>query len=157
MRWDYGLLSVSPQPWFQVFGPYLGPVYPNCPNAQIPRNSKNWTFRWLLHWVSYHLMWNDELKTLDYFMCLPNHDFKYLGPVQAQFLQIALTPEYPKTSKVQSSHGLDIWVRNHWMWNDELKTLDCFLCIPNHDFRYLDPTWAKFPQIALMPQIPWSS
>ena len=28
-----------------------------------------------------HLMWNLELKTMDYFLCVPAHDLGYLSPV----------------------------------------------------------------------------
>ena len=31
-------------------------------------------------------MWTDELKILNNFFSLPNHDLQYLGPIKAQFL-----------------------------------------------------------------------
>ena len=31
------------------------------------------------------------------------------------------------------------------MWDDELKTLNDLLSLPNHDLRYLGPIWAQFP------------
>ena len=40
------------------------------------------------------------------------------------------------------------------MWNDELKILDDFLCLPNNDLQYLGLIWAQFPQITLMSQMP---
>ena len=40
------------------------------------------------------------------------------------------------------------------MWNDELRTLDDFMCLPNNDLRYLGTICAQFSQMALMPQIP---
>ena len=30
-------------------------------------------------------MWNNELKILNHFLSLPNHDLQYLGPIKAQF------------------------------------------------------------------------
>ena len=42
-------------------------------------------------------MWNDELKTLDYFLCLPNYDLRYLGPVWDQFSPNC--PNVPNTLK----------------------------------------------------------
>ena len=36
------------------------------------------------------------------------------------------------------------------MWNDELKTLNHLLSLPNHDLQHLGPIWAQYPQMALM-------
>ena len=38
------------------------------------------------------------------------------------------------------------------MGNDKLKTLDYFSCLPNHELPYVDLIWAKFFQIALLPE-----
>ena len=60
---------------------YLGPISPNCLNAQIPygyitKRSDDLGIR-----IRPHLMLNEELKTLDYFLCVLAPDFGYLGPV----------------------------------------------------------------------------
>ena len=40
------------------------------------------------------------------------------------------------------------------MRDDELKTLDDFMCLPKDDLRYLGTIWAQFPQMALVLQKP---
>ena len=40
-------------------------------------------------------MWNNKLKTLNDFPCLSTKDLWYLGPLGAQFPQIALMAEIP--------------------------------------------------------------
>ena len=42
-----------------------------------------------------HLIWNKELETLNVLLSLPNHDLWYLGPISAQFPQMALMPRIP--------------------------------------------------------------
>ena len=77
-------------------------------------------------------MWNLMLKTLHYFLCLPAHDLEYLGPVSSNCLnaQIPL-----KASIVQTSGGLNTWVKPNLMWDLELKTLDYFSSVASYDLR----------------------
>ena len=61
---------------------YLGPVSFNCPQypstcdtgTVLPTEGPDTRLR-------SHMMWNKELKTLDYFSCVPAHDLGYLGAV----------------------------------------------------------------------------
>ena len=110
---------------------YLDPVPPNCTNA--PNTLKQVKLDPHIE-VWPHLMWNDELNTLSDLLCLPNHDLWYLGPIWAQFPEIALMPEIPKTAKTWP-FAFCIWARHYWMWNNKLLTLDYSFCLPNHDFR----------------------
>ena len=60
---------------------HLGPVSQNCPNTEyletgIAQPTESPETR-----VKSHLMWNKELKTLDYFSCVPAHDLGYSDPV----------------------------------------------------------------------------
>ena len=73
-----------------------------------------------------------ELKTIGHFLCPPNHDLDYLGPVCWNY------PNAPVTLKLVTRDPKMIitWVRPYLMWNVELKTLDHFLYLPNHDLRY---------------------
>ena len=54
-------------------------------------------------------MQNDDLKTLDYFLCVPNHDFRYLDPIQTQLPQNrANAPNTPKQVKTRPTDGFYI-------------------------------------------------
>ena len=55
-------------------------------------------------------MQNDDLKTLDYFLCVPNHDFWCLDPIWTQFPQNrANAPNTPKQVKTWPTDGFYIW------------------------------------------------
>ena len=74
---------------------HWGPVFPNYLNAQnkyckaAVTRPPNGFYTWLRP----HLMWNIELKTLNYFLRNPTHDFCYLGLVSPNF------PNMPNTIK----------------------------------------------------------
>ena len=61
-----------------VFGPYFPrlPYYPNTHKTDITEPSDDFGIR-----LRPHLMLNEKLKSLDYFLCGSVHDLGYLGPV----------------------------------------------------------------------------
>ena len=60
----------------------LEPYFPKLPNAQIPIRQYNWALSGDLDIrVRPHLILTKELKSLDYFSCVSEHDLGYLGPV----------------------------------------------------------------------------
>ena len=50
-------------------------------------------------------MGNDELKTLDYFSCLPNHELQYLGPISPNCTN---APNTLKQVKLDLQMALDL-------------------------------------------------
>ena len=52
------------------------PYYPSTKKTGITQSLDDLGRR-----VRHHLMWNVELKTMNYFRCVPPHDLGYLGPV----------------------------------------------------------------------------
>ena len=84
-----------------------------------------------------NLMWNMELKTMDYFKCVP----LWLGGTWDQFPQIYVMPKYPKAGTTRPTDKINIWwdvksvvenfaligplirLRSDLMWNLLLKTL----------------------------------
>ena len=68
---DFGLLFMSPCTWFG----YLL-QYPSTCETGIA-----WLTEGPDTTVRSHLMWNKELKNLDYFLCVSAHDLGYSGPV----------------------------------------------------------------------------
>ena len=134
--------------WFGVFGPSFPklPQHPStCETGSIARPTEGPDTR-----VRSHLMWNKELKTLDYFSCVPAHDLGYLGPISPKF------PQYPSTCEtgiVQPMGPPDTRVRsNYLMWNKELKTLNYLCPCLSHDLGIR----AQFPQIAPIPKYLWN-
>ena len=85
--------------WFLWLYLIFESFLPNCPN-ECPSTQKTGitqlNYQMILDGrkVRPHLIWNVELKTLDYFRCVLSHD---LG-IWVQFPQIYLMPKYPKTA-----------------------------------------------------------
>ena len=124
--------------WFGVFGPSF-PKLSQCPitcetgKAQ-PTEGNNTRVR-------SHLIWNKELKTLDYFLC-PCTWFGVFGP------SFPKLPRYLSTSEtgiIQTIEGLDTRLRSHLMWSKKLKTLDYFTFDSVHDLRVFGPFFPKLP------------
>ena len=116
------ILFICPCRWVGVFGPNFPklPQYPSTCETGIVQPTEGPDTR-----VSSHLMWNKELKTLDFFfMCLCTW-FGVFGPNFPKLPQYLSTCE---TGVIRSTEGLDTSIRSHLMWNKELKTLDFFLC-----------------------------
>ena len=113
---------------------YLGPVSPNCPNAQIPVKQVDTR-------VKTNLVWNVELKMLDYFSCVAAHDLGYLGPIspncpkiQAPAKEVKLTPQRALTLE----EGLICSKIRIWkLWITFHMSLHVIWSI-----------WGQFPQIA---------
>ena len=99
-------------------------------------------------------MWNNDLNTLDDFLCISHNYLRYLDPFRTHFPKIAPMPQIPYKEQVEVSDGRYTYVRSHLMWNHEMKTFDDFLCLPSHDLRYLDPTLTQFSKMTLMHKIP---
>ena len=55
------------------------------------------------------LMLNEELKTLDYFSCVPAHELGYLGPVSPNYPNTWVPMKHNSTDR----EGLDSRVRSH--------------------------------------------
>ena len=86
-----------------------------------------------------HLMWNKQLKTLDYFSCVPAHDYGVFGTSFPKLPQYLCTCE---TGIIQPTQGLDTSIRPHLMW-------DFF-----SSDSVLDLGVGTFPQIVPMPKHP---
>ena len=116
---DLGLLFMCPCAWFGVFGPSFPklPQHPSTCETGIAQPTEGPDTR-----VRSNLMWNKELKTLDYFSCVLAHDLGYLGPVSPN------CPNTCKTGIIGPTEGLDTSLRSYLMWNKELKNLNFFLC-----------------------------
>ena len=138
---------MCPCTWFGVFGPNFPkvPQYPSTCETGIA-----WPIEGPDTRVRSNLMWNKELKTLDYFSCVLAHDLGYSGPV---------SPNCPNTWVpvkqvyiIQPTEGLDTSIRSHLMQNKELWRLWISFCDFVHTcwFRGI---WALFPQIALIPNL----
>ena len=74
------------------------PQYPSTCETGIARPAEGPDTR-----VRSHLMWNKELKTLDYFSCVPAHDLGYSGPFPPSCPNTKLLK---KTGITQSSDDL---------------------------------------------------
>ena len=83
-------------------------------------------------------MWNNELKSLDYFLFGP---WTWFGAIWALFPQIVLM----LISVTQSLVDLCRRVRPDLMWKVELKTMDYFRCVPQHDLGYLGSVSPNLP------------
>ena len=59
-------------------------------------------------------MWNKQLKTLDYFSCVPAHDYGVFGSSFPKLPQYLCTCE---TGIIQPIEGLDASVMPHLMWD----------------------------------------
>ena len=62
---------------------------------KYPKTCQTWHLYGYYTWVKLYVMWNDKLKTLDYFLYLPKLDLDYKGSIWAQFSQSALMPQMP--------------------------------------------------------------
>ena len=125
--------------WFGVFGPNFPklPRYPSTCETGIARPTEGPDTR-----VRSHLMWNKELKTLDYFSRVLAHDLGYsclLSPKLPQYLNTC------EAGIIQPTEGLDTSIRSHLMWNKEMKTLDFFLCDSVLDLGVFGPFPPKLP------------
>ena len=80
---DVGLLFMCPCTWFGVFGPSfpkLSQYLSTCETGIIgPTEGLDTSIR-------SHLMWNKELKTLDFFLCDSVLDLGVFGPFSPKFL-----------------------------------------------------------------------
>ena len=124
---NFGLLFMCPCTWFGVFGPNFPklPQYPSTCETGIIRPAEGPDTR-----VRSHLMWNKELKTLDFlfvWLCT------WFRGIWAIFPQIALMSNYPK-------NRYNSIIR--WSW----ITLGMFILTWG--------TWVQFPQIYLMSKYP---
>ena len=135
---DFGVLFMCLYTWFWVFGPSFSklPQYPSTCLTGIVRPTEGPDTR-----VRSHLMWNKELKTLDYFSCVFAHDLGYLGPVSPYCSNTWVH----ETGIARPKEGPDTRVRSHLMWNKELKTLNYFSCVPAHDLMYFGPVSPNCP------------
>ena len=86
-------------------------------------------------------MLNGELKTLDYFLCIPAHDFGVFGPSFAKLAQYTRTY---KTCTTKPTDNLDAGVKSNLMLNEELRALHYFSCDPAHDLGVFWPFFTKF-------------
>ena len=136
---DFGLLFRCPGTWFGVFRPSFPklPQYPSTCETGIARPTEGNDTR-----VRSHLMWNKELKTLDYFSCVPAHDLGYSAPVSPNCWNTWVTVKQVIT---QSTEGPDTRARSHLMWNKELKTWDYFSCVLAQDLGYSGPVSQNCP------------
>ena len=90
---DFELFFVAHNPIFRDFGPYFGPIPPTCPNApnikkQVrlnPQSPLN------LDKASFDVKCGAE--DFEYFFVLPYLRIGILGPILAQFSQIAVMPQ----------------------------------------------------------------
>ena len=133
---------MCPCTWFGAFRPGFPklPQYPSTCKTGIAWPTEGPDTR-----VRSHLMWNKELKTLDYFSCVPAHNLRYSGPV---------SPNCPTTCEtviIWPIEGLDTSVRSRLMWNKELKTLDYFLYDSVHNLGVFGPF---FPPNCPYAQVP---
>ena len=138
---DFGFLFKCPGTWFGVFRPSFPklPQYLNTCETGTARHTEGNDTR-----VRSYLMWNKELKTLDYISGVLAHDLWYSGPVS----QCLSTCE---TGVIQPIQGLDTRVRSHLIWNIELKTLDYLSFDSVHDIGLFGPFFPFF-LFALMPK-----
>ena len=89
-----------------------------------------------------HLLWNKELKTLDFFSYESVLDLGVFGPFPQK---LPKCPSTQKTGITQPSDDLGRRARPHLMWNVELKTMDYFRHVPPHDLGYLGPISPNLP------------
>ena len=132
---------MCPCAWFGVFGPSFSklPQYLSTCETGIIQPTEG-----LDASIRSHLMWNKELKILDFFSCHSVLDLGVLGPFPPKLPQ---SPSTQRTGINQSSDNLSKRVRPHLMWNVELNTLGMFLYV-------IWGTWVHFLQIYLMPKYP---
>ena len=131
---------MCPSMWFGVFGfsfPKL-PQYPStCETGIAQPTEGNGTT------VRSHLMWNKELKTLDYFSGVP---YTWFGIFRPSFPKL---PQYLSTCETgiaRPTEGNGTRIRSHLMWNKEMKTLDYFSGVPCTWFGIFRPSFPKLPQ-----------
>ena len=137
---DYGQLFTCPCAWFWVFRPSFPklPQYLSTCETGIAPLTDDLDTR-----VRSHLMWNKELKTLDYFSCVPGHDLGYLGPISSNGPN-TLVP-VKQVYIAWPTEGPNTRVRSNLMWNKELKTLSFFLCDFVLDLGVFGPFSPKLP------------
>ena len=93
----FGILFMCPCRWFEVFGSNFPKLsqYPSTCETGIAQATERHDTR-----IRSNLMWNKELKTLDYFSGVPAHDFGYWGPISPNCPK----PEY-LWNRYSSTHG----------------------------------------------------
>ena len=127
---------MCPCTWFGVFRPSF-PKLSQCPitcetgKAQLIEGNDTR--------VSSHLIWNKELKTLDFFFMCPCTWFGVFGPSFPKLPQYLSTSE---TGIIRTIEGLDTRLRSHLIWS---KTLDYFTCNSVHDVEVFGPFFSKLP------------
>ena len=132
---------MCPCTWFQVYGP----SFPNLPQCQSTcETGITWPTDSLDTRVRSHLMQNNKLKALDYFLCEPPHD---LGVFGSFFLKLPLMPKYLKNR--YNSILRRTWQKSKASFVVKLKTSDYFRCIPPHDFGYLGPVFPNLPDVQI--------
>ena len=135
---------MCPCTWFGAFRPSFPNMHQylsNCETGIIrPTEGIDTSIR-------SHLMWNKELKTLDFFLCNSVLDLGVFGPFSHE---ITLMPIYPKNRY----NSIVRWPWQEWnliwceMWSRRLWiTLDMFL-------HMTWVTWVQFSQIYLMSKYP---
>ena len=80
-----------------------------------------------------------------FFMC----PCMWFGVFGTSFPKLLQYPSTYETGLAQSTESPDTTARSHLMWNNELKTLDCFLCVPAHDLGYLGPVSQSCPNTSV--------
>ena len=83
-----------------------------------------------------------ELKTLDYFSCVPVHDLGVFGPSFPKLPQYLSTCE---TGIAQPAEGLDTRVRSYLMENKDLETLNYLSYVPARDLGNSGPISPNCP------------
>ena len=145
---DFALLFMCPCTWFAVFGPIFPKLfqYHSTCETSITHPTEGLDTR-----LRSYLMSNKDLKSLDYFFCLPAHGF---GVFRPSFPKL---PQYPSTWEIgiaQPKEHPDTRVNSHFMFGKEQKTLDYFSCVRAYDLWYLSPvskkclnTWVPVKQV----------
>ena len=101
----------------------------------------------LYNWVKPPLIWNVELKTLNYFSCLPVYELRFL----TQFPQIA--PTAPNTF----SNRYNLTLR--WSWHFSMVLLDVKYRAEDWITSRVSQPWSRvfqhsFSKVAIMPKVP---
>ena len=87
--------------------------------------------------VKSHLMWNKELKTLDYLHVSLHMIWGIWVPKLPQHLSTC------ETGIIWLTEDLDTRKRSHLMWNKELRTLNFFSCDSLLDLGVFGPFFPK--------------